>query len=101
MVKPPVYKCPQTAQLFELLGKKWVIFVIKALDEGVDTFSAIREKVGSPSAKIISQRLDELMEGQLVERKIISEKPIQIRYLLTSKGRAVAEVIDKFADCRS
>ncbi len=99
MVKPPVYKCPQTAKLFELLGKKWVIFLIKALDEGVDTFSTIRIKVWSPSAKIISQRLDELTLAQLVERRIISEKPIQIRYFLTSHGRAVAEVIDKFASC--
>lgn len=85
MVKAPQYKCIKSTELFELLGKKWVIFIMKAIDEGSHTYGAIREAIGSANTTIVSQRLDELGEQGIVERKLISEKPIQIRYMLTKK----------------
>ena len=99
MVKAPHYKCPQSAQLFELLGKKRVIFIIKSIEGGADTYTSIRQAIGSANTTIVSQRLDELGECGIVERKIISEKPIQIRYSLTKKGKEIAKVIEKLSDC--
>lgn len=73
--------------------------MVKAIDEGADTYTAIRENIGSANTTIVSQRLDDLTEYGLVERKIISEKPIQIRYLLTKKGKEITKIIDKLTKC--
>lgn len=99
MVKAPQYKCPKSAQLFELLWKKRVIFIIKAIDEGADTYTSIRETIGSANTTIVSQRLDELWEYGLIQRKVVSEKPVQIRYSLTKQWKEVTKVIDKLTKC--
>lgn len=72
---------------------------MKAIDEGSHTYSAIREAIGSANTTIVSQRLDELGEYGIVERKLISEKPVQIRYTLTKKWKEITKVIDKLTKC--
>lgn len=72
---------------------------MKAIDEGANTYSTIREAIGLANTTIVSQRLEELTESGLIERKIISEKPVQIRYSLTKKGKEIAKVIDKLTRC--
>ncbi len=99
MVKAPQYKCEKSTKLFELLWKKRVIFIIKAIDEGANTYTTIRAAIGSANTTIVSQRLDELGEYGLIERKLISEKPVQIRYALTKKWKEITKVIDKLTKC--
>ncbi|MCA9378190.1 hypothetical protein KC711_04810 [Candidatus Peregrinibacteria bacterium] len=45
MVRPAHDACPQTAVLFSLLGKKWIIFLIKTLSEGHESFNDIRRSI--------------------------------------------------------
>lgn len=89
----------KSAELFELLWKKWVIFIMKAIDEGAHTYGTIREAIGSANTTIVSQRLDELGEYGMIERKVVSEKPVQIRYSLTKKWKEITKVIDKLTKC--
>lgn len=68
MVKTPSCKCPHATRLYNIIGKKWVIFIMQAIDEGHHTFTTIRENIGEANTKILTDRLAELVtEGILIK----------------------------------
>ncbi|MDD4151346.1 MAG: helix-turn-helix domain-containing protein [Candidatus Gracilibacteria bacterium] len=79
---------------FDFLSKKWVLLIIKGIGEGAVTFTDIKKYLGGINAKIISERLTELEEGEFIRREIISTKPIKIRYTLTEKGISLSKEIE-------
>lgn len=44
---------------------------------------------------MLSERLGDMQEYGIIDRKIISEKPVKIRYGLTKKGRELAAEMDR------
>ncbi|MBP9779881.1 helix-turn-helix transcriptional regulator [Candidatus Gracilibacteria bacterium] len=68
MVRIPHCKCPFAQELFTLLGKKWVIFIIEAIDEGAHTFTDIRHSIGEANTKILTDRLTELVGVGIIEK---------------------------------
>ncbi|MBX9809973.1 helix-turn-helix transcriptional regulator [Candidatus Gracilibacteria bacterium] len=62
MVRSPQCNCPHAQGLFALLGKKWVLFILQAIDEGANTFTDIRRNIGEANTKILTDRLTELVE---------------------------------------
>lgn len=88
-------------KLFSFISKKWVLLIIKSLSEGTDTFSGVKKDLWDVNSKIISQRMDELQDEGFIERKIVCEKPIKIRYTLTEKWQSFYKElwsITKWAD---
>jgi len=49
-------------QLFELLGKKWVFFILILIWQGNSSFNEILNKTPGLNPKILSERLDLLTE---------------------------------------
>ena len=84
-MKKPDQDCPMS-KLFETIGKKWVIFIVKTIGEWESTFTWIKEKLGDLNSKILTDRLDELENKWYILRDIVSTKPIKIRYTLTKFG---------------
>ncbi|MFO0763755.1 MAG: helix-turn-helix domain-containing protein [Candidatus Gracilibacteria bacterium] len=93
MVRPAHDACPQTAMLFSLLGKKWIIFIIKTLSQGHESFNDIRRSIGSPSAKILTLRLQELQNEGIVDRVVVTTEPLCIRYRLTPLGLELSKFL--------
>ena len=60
MVRHPQCTCPNATQLFNILGKKWVIFIMHAVANGSCTFTEIRRNIGEANTKILTDRLAEL-----------------------------------------
>lgn len=86
MVKTPQCKCPKAQALFTLLGKKWVIFIMQAVDEGNHSFGTIRTAIGGANTKILTDRLDELTGAGILDRQVGGETPGAIRYTLSPLG---------------
>lgn len=84
--------CP-IFNLLQLLGKKRILHIIKEMDAGEETFTGLQKKLHNLNAKSLSMRLDELKETQIVERKLISEDPVKIRYYLTKKWKDLAVIV--------
>jgi DNA-binding HxlR family transcriptional regulator len=57
-------------------------------------FKDIREMVPHMSDKMLSERLKELEELEILERKVYPEIPVRIEYDLTEKGKDLRPVID-------
>ncbi|MCZ1269486.1 winged helix-turn-helix transcriptional regulator, partial [Paenibacillus tundrae] len=66
--------------------------ILCTLSQGPKKFSEIYENVPSISEAILSKRLKDLQNDQLVKRKALTH-PIQIMYELTPKGVALAAFI--------
>jgi DNA-binding HxlR family transcriptional regulator len=85
--------CPVTTTA-TLIGRKWHPVVLhRLLEHGPSGFNELKEAVDGVSSKVLSEALDDLEEKELVDREIISEKPVRVQYSLTGHGRSLEPVI--------
>jgi len=85
--------CPITATA-TLIGKKWhPVIVHRLLERGPLGFNALQDEVDGISSKVLSDSLDDLQEGGLVERDVVSEKPFRVEYSLTARGADLEELV--------
>lgn len=93
--------CPITATA-NLVGKKWhPVIIHRLLEKEPIGFNALKEEVDGISSKVLSESLEDLQDNNLVEREMVSEKPIRVEYCLTEQGRNMKPVIremKKWAD---
>jgi DNA-binding HxlR family transcriptional regulator len=83
---------------FDLLGKRWSALIIQDLIEGPRRFRELLTHLGRINDKVLSQRLKELEERGIVQRKVFAEVPVRVEYTLTPKGRDLAGVIKEMED---
>ena len=83
--------CSRYQHTAELVGRRWSAAIIRVAVGGPTRFSDIREAVPGLSARLLTQRLRELEQAGIVERR--EATPSRVIYRLTSKGRALSEVL--------
>jgi DNA-binding HxlR family transcriptional regulator len=90
--------CPVTTTA-SLIGKKWhPVIIHRLLEHGSSGFNELKENVDGISSKVLSDSLEDLGEKQLVDREIISEKPVRVQYSLTEHGASLEPVIYAMRD---
>ncbi|NEU57870.1 helix-turn-helix domain-containing protein [Halorussus sp. MSC15.2] len=90
--------CPITATA-SLLGKKWhPVIVHRLLEGGPMGFNELKADVGGISSKVLSDSLEDLEDKQLVNREIVSEKPVRVNYSLTEHGQSLESLIFEMRD---
>ena len=95
------YMCPKYEKVVEILGKRWTGLILRALMEKPRRFSEIKSYVEGLSDRLLSERLRELEEVGIVERRVLPQRPVMVEYRLTEKGhdlRGVVEAIQAWAD---
>ena len=83
----------KTASSFELLGKRWSAMIVQDLVERPQRFREILNHLGRINDKVLSQRLRELVEAKIINRKVFPEVPIRVEYSLSDKGKGLTSVI--------
>lgn len=67
--------CPKFEKTFEILGKKWNGLIIDVLiAEGPQRFVEIANKIPDVSDRVLVERLKELEEKEILERKVKCEE---------------------------
>lgn len=95
--------CPYLEYSFQILGKKWnglIIHYLSLCPNGSARFSDIKRDLSEITPRALSQRLTELAEYGLIEKRVVAETPVTIFYKLTEKGQgltAALEPIQKWA----
>jgi len=90
--------CPVTATA-TLVGRKWHPVVIhRLLDGGSMGFNELKDDVDGVSSKVLSDSLDDLESKGLVDREIVSDKPVRVSYSLTDRGESLRPVISAMAE---
>ena len=90
--------CPTFHGAIELIGRRWTGAIIFLLLKAPARFAALRNAIPDITDRMLSERLQELEERGVVERKVIPETPVRVEYALTKKGRALATAIDAVAE---
>ena len=86
--------CDRFHRAIELIGRRWTGAVLSAMSQGVSRFCEIREAVPGISDRLLTERLKELEDNDIVERQVMPTRPPQVSYVLTEKGRALGPVLD-------
>lgn len=85
--------CSIFHQAIEIIGKKWTGAVIYCLFSGSKRFCELQESIPEISSRLLTERLKELEENNIVSREISKERPIQVLYSLTKKGKSLEPIL--------
>lgn len=80
------------AQALGVVGDWWTLLVVRELAGGVARFGELADTLGV-SRKVLTERLNALVEHDLVRRSRYSDHPPRFDYLLTDKGRGLLPVL--------
>ncbi len=78
-----------------ILGGKWKGSILWHLKDGPVRFNELARQLGGASKKMIDQRLKEMESMGLVERKVLSTRPIAVAYEITEFGRSTLGILDQ------
>ena len=84
--------CP-SRDVIELLGEKWNMLIIVALENGAMRFGVLQRKLDGISKKMLTQSLRRLEDNGIVNRKLYDEMPLRVEYSLTLLGQDCLPII--------
>lgn len=85
-------------ETFDFLRKKWTIKIIKGLFCNYKHFKDFLEQHPGLSSKVLAERLKELEEKGIIEKKVVNSTPVQTEYCLTERGRRLNKIIFELFD---
>jgi DNA-binding HxlR family transcriptional regulator len=77
----------------DLLERRWVISVMWASLEGAVRFNEFRQAVQGVPPRTLTERLRELEQAGVLERRLVDASPPYAEYRLTERGRRLAPVV--------
>ena len=80
------------AKTLDLVGEWWTLLVIRDAFLGVTRFERFQKRLGI-ARNILSERLDTLVEGEILERRRYQTRPERFEYRLTQKGKDLFPVV--------
>src|SRR3990170_8487221 len=89
--------CPVRATL-ALLGQKWVPHIVYELTDGKRRFNELATIVGGCNSRTLRDRLKNLEELEIVNRRIVETMPPWVEYELTARGRELAQALTGLSD---
>ena len=78
-----------------LIGGKWTGSILWHLQEGPMRFNDLARQLGGATRKMVTQRLKELEARGMVERRVLSSRPIAVEYSITRFGSSALAVLDQ------
>src|SRR5687767_9740387 len=86
--------CARFHKAVELIGRRWSGAIIQILRQRPSRYAELRAAIPDITDRMLSERLRELEDEQIVARTVIPDTPVRVEYSLTSKGRALAPALD-------
>ena len=81
-----------------VIGGKWKGSILWHLKDGPVRFNELARQMSGASKKMIDQRLKEMEAQGLVNRDVISTRPIAVAYEITDLGRSVLGILNQLKD---
>jgi len=89
--------CQHFQRAADLLGKRWNVLIVRALQSGAVRFSDLKAGIPHISDALLSERLKELEAEGIVTRTVTPDTPVRITYGLTERGRDLSNVMEELA----
>lgn len=81
------------AQCVEVVGDWWTMLILRDVFLGVRRFEEIQRRLGV-SRNVLTQRLELLVDHEVLRRVQYQDRPVRHEYRLTDKGRDLWPVLD-------
>ncbi|KAB8197425.1 transcriptional regulator [Nonomuraea phyllanthi] len=92
MARPGTYVCGIDAAM-DLIGGKWKVLVLWALNERTCRFGELRRGLPGVSEKVLASHLRELEADGIVHRELYDESPPRVEYSLTPLGVSLNQAL--------
>ncbi len=89
--------CP-VAKTLDVLGDRWTLLIVRELFFGRTRFAEFQARLPGIPTNLLGDRLKQLEESGIVERRFYSQHPPRAEYVLTEKGRALDRVLTALAE---
>jgi DNA-binding HxlR family transcriptional regulator len=83
----------------DLLERRWTLSILYASIEGAVRFNEFRESLGRVPPATLTQRLNDLVEAGLLERRVLDTRPPAVEYRLTGHGKRFEPVVHALVRC--
>ena len=87
-------RCPVDCT-FNLIGKKFTIHILRSMIILGHTRFNQFESIEGINSKTLAVRLKEMLENDLIERKVYPGIPIRVEYSVTEKGKSVLPILEQ------
>ena len=85
--------CPRFQYAIELIGRRWVGAILRALVGGPKRFNELLSAIPGLSDRLLTERLRELEKEGIVSRTVGSGRPVSVTYQLTESGRSLEDIL--------
>ena len=85
--------CPVACTL-DLIGDKWTLLVVRDMLLGKKYFKDFSRSPEKIATNILTDRLEKLVEAELVERYVVMEEIQRDAYRLTDKGKSLHKIVE-------
>ncbi len=89
--------CSRFHRASELIGRRWTGAIIYLLLRQPCRFATLRGAIPDITDRMLSERLQELEQEEIVLRTVLPEAPVRVEYSLTQKGRGLTSAMDAIA----
>ncbi|ALG15126.1 winged helix-turn-helix transcriptional regulator [Kibdelosporangium phytohabitans] len=94
----PELACP-IAPVVDIVFSRWTTPILWALHEfGRQRFVELERRIGTITAKVLTQRLRQLERDGLITRTYHAEVPPRVEYEISDLGRSLAPLFASLAD---
>lgn len=80
------------ARTFDVIGDPWTALVLRDLHLGLNRFEQLVADLGV-SRKVLTQRLNAMIDDDLVQRVAYQDNPPRHDYLLTQRGEGLVPIV--------
>ena len=85
----------EVARAADLLGRRWMLAILWAsAEEGAVRFNEFKQALEGIPPRTLAQRLAELEEAGVLERRVLDSRPPRVEYRLTPAGRKLRLLVD-------
>lgn len=77
----------------KIISKKWTLNIIRDMFCGSTHFNDFLKINPKLSSKVLSEKLRQMEQDELIEKVIVSKTPLTIEYHLTNKGRNLNKLL--------
>jgi len=85
----------EVARAADLLGRRWVLAILFAAHRsGAVRFNEFKQVLVGIPPRTLAQRLVELEEAGVLERRVVDARTPRVEYRLTSDGKRLTAVVE-------
>jgi DNA-binding HxlR family transcriptional regulator len=85
----------EVARAADLLGRRWMLAIVwAAAEEGAVRFNEFKMALEGIPPRTLAQRLAELEDAGVLERRVLDARPPRVEYRLTDAGRKLRALVE-------